>query len=286
MADMQGLDSLANLVSGQGELELSNTSGSTDEIRTAAFPGPSPDAGARVLNMQMPNTEKNAMPQLGNPGVYVPPLAPRSASPSHRPNPFAMENQSMRTNSPASRIARSPCLSPDAESAMQRPERRSNSAGSGGFRRGQGGQADVQLELKPLTELQLRAPPARRKLDLPPSNRMFKETVALPGVEAQFREAVLPEANRDPIDCVATEAILAPATRDPTDCVAAKSRSGPPAPSGVFLIQDGSDGDSRGSAHSSQHNTPAVRPASLPTALAVPGDGGKPRHHRRPRQRR
>ena len=38
MADLHGFDSLAALTSGQGELELSNTSGSTDEIRTAAFP--------------------------------------------------------------------------------------------------------------------------------------------------------------------------------------------------------------------------------------------------------
>ena len=161
---MRAFDSLANLVSGQGELELSNTSGSTDEIRTAAFPGPSPDAGARVLNMQMPNTEKNAMPQLGNPGVYVPPPAPRSASPSHKQNPYAMENQLVRTSSPASRIARSPRLSQAAEVAMVRPDRRSSSAGSGGLRRGPAGPADIQLAPQPLNELQLRAPPPRRKM--------------------------------------------------------------------------------------------------------------------------
>ena len=93
MADMQGFDTFAALTGGNGELELSNTSDFTDGVRTTAFPGPSPDDGGKVLNMQMPITEKNNMPQLGNPGgVFVPLPMPRSASPSHRVNPFAMGN--------------------------------------------------------------------------------------------------------------------------------------------------------------------------------------------------
>ena len=279
MADLRGLDSLANLVSGQAELEFSNTSGSTDEIRTPAYHGPSPDAVGRVLNMQMGITEKNAMPQMGNPGGYIPPAAPRSASPSSRENPYAMENQPMRASSPASRIARPPCLSQEAEDAMQRPDRRASSAGSGGPRRSQNGRPDVQLELRPqpLTDTLLQAPPTRRSFILPPSNPMRERSVASPGAEAQFRNAVMDEGERrDPTGCIAPEAILAPATRDPGDCVAAKIRSGNTTPSEVMVQPEGSDGDSRGSGHALQQDVPAVRPASLPAALAVPIDGGKP----------
>ena len=183
--------------------------------------------------MQMGITEKNAMPQMGNPCGYIPPSAPRSASPSNRENPYAMENEPMRASSPASRIARPPCLSQEAEDAMQRPGRRANSAGPGGPRRSQNGRPDVQLELRPqpLTDSLLQAPPQRRPLILPPSNPMWERSVASPGVEAQFRDAVNETAERDPIGSVATKAILAPATRDPGDCVAARSRSGNTTPS-------------------------------------------------------
>ena len=174
MADPRGLDSLANLVAGQGELELSNTSGSTDEIRTPAYQGPSPDAVGRVLNMNMGTTEKNIMPQLGNPGGYIPPpAAPRSASPSSRSNPFAMENQPVRASSPASRMSRSPCLSAEAENAMQRPGSRASSAGTGGSRRSQSVRPDAQIVVQamprplPLTDTLLQPPPTRRQITLP-----------------------------------------------------------------------------------------------------------------------
>ena len=106
---------------------------------------------------------------------------------------------------------------------------------------------------------------------------MLIRSVATLDVEAQFRDAVINQSERrDPRGCVAQDAILATATRDPRDCVAAKARSGNSTPSEVMVQPEGSDGDSRGSGQALQQDGTAVRPASLPAALAVPSDGGKP----------
>ena len=106
---------------------------------------------------------------------------------------------------------------------------------------------------------------------------MLIRSVATPDVEAQFRDAVINQSERrDPRGCVAQDAILATATRDPRDCVVAKGRSGNSTPSEVMLRPEGSDAGSRGSGQDLQQDGSAVRPAGLPTALAVTSDGGKP----------
>ena len=43
MADYAGFTTLANLAGDSDELEISNTSGSTDGIKAASFPGPAVD---------------------------------------------------------------------------------------------------------------------------------------------------------------------------------------------------------------------------------------------------
>ena len=85
MADMRvQLDALAALP-GQGDLEVSNTSSSADEIRTAVFLGPSRTADARVLHMFVPDTEKNTINPLvfADQTVSLAGTASRSSSPSH-----------------------------------------------------------------------------------------------------------------------------------------------------------------------------------------------------------
>ena len=186
-----------------------------------------------MLNMQAPSTEKNNMPQMGNPGsTFVPPPMPRSASPLHRDNPYAMENQQVREDSPASRIARSPCLSPAAEQAMARPSRRGTSVGAAGKRRGPNSPVDRQSAIKialyePLPPpMKVRAPPMRRQLDLPPPAHIIAEQHAYPDGDTREREAQIrvikatcdevnvatqegiPEARRDHLDCVAPESVF------------------------------------------------------------------------------
>ena len=132
----------------------------------------------------------------------------------------------MREASPVSQIARSPCLSAAAEQAMERPShsRRANSVVS---RRGSSpnNKAITLRSLQePLPDFQIRAPPLRRQLDLPPTTRI-DVTVLITGEQALRGIQLHPiQAGRDLSDCVASEAILAPATPDLPDCVAAKSR--------------------------------------------------------------
>ena len=108
MADTAGFTTLANLAGGSDELDLSNTSGSTDGIKAASFPGPLGwvgESAGRMLHMNIPASEKNNMQQLGTPGrVFTPMPAPRSSSPSTRVNPFAM-GAGTREASPGSQIA-------------------------------------------------------------------------------------------------------------------------------------------------------------------------------------
>ena len=262
--DVRAFDQLAALTTA-GELELSNTSDSTDGVKAAAFAGPS-SQGDRVLAMQMPGTEKTNMQPItpvGTPGrTYAVPHAHRSASPNR--NILEQHNAAMKSRdaSPANSIARSPCLSPAAEQAMERPSRRGSSVGQ--RRRGDEVPViDTQALRQPLP-IQASAPPQRRAVDLPPSYALVEQRAKrTPSADGSS------PARREPLACVAQEAILAQATRGRKDSVAANSRGGSPAPSGVFVIQDSSDGASRNSAQSS-HNTPNSRPETL-TMVYGPG---------------
>ena len=160
MADMRAqLDTLA-VFPGQVDLEVSNTSSSADEVRTSVLLGPSPMADTRVLTMLTPNTEKNTITPLVCPAG----TASRSSSPSH-----AMGTQMVRSSSPAQNsFARSPCPSLVVEKkTLIRPGHRSHSAGSSSFRRGLAGPDGNQMALQPLDATQLRAPPPRRRVELP-----------------------------------------------------------------------------------------------------------------------
>ena len=67
-ANQMELDLLAKITPAAGDLELSNTSSSNDEVKAQAHPGPSPAAGTRVLNMShTPNTERNLVRPISFP---------------------------------------------------------------------------------------------------------------------------------------------------------------------------------------------------------------------------
>ena len=254
-----------------------------------------------MLNMQVPSTERNQMPQMVHPGsVYVPPPMPRSASPQRQQpqqqpqqQPYWDPNQSMiQENSPARDIPRSPCLSPAAEHAMRSTNRRGNSVGPAGkTRRGSNSLVNRKALYEPLPTpvMQVRAPPARRHLDLPPSESTIAEQPCPDGTTREPQahttvdaanaapQGVTPEVIRDPLDCVAPVGILPQATRDPLDCVNANAQPGSPAPSNIFTVGDGSDSASRTSAQGA-HQTPGVMP--LPNGSLTPtkaaAEGGRP----------
>ena len=199
--DVRGFEQLAGLTN-PGELELSNTSDSTDGVKAAAFAGPSSD-GDRVLAMQMPGTEKTNMQPItpvGTPGRTVAvPHAHRSASPNR--NILDQHNAAMKSRdaSPANSIARSPCLSPAAEQAMERPSRRGNSVEP--RRRGEEVIVVNTQALRQPLPIMASAPPRRRAVDLPPSyalvDQRAKRTLSADGS---------PTAKREPLACVASEA--------------------------------------------------------------------------------
>lgn len=168
MAGMRAQLDTLDVLPGQGDPEVSNTSSSADEVRTSFLHGPSPTADARVLIIPRPNTEKNTIAPLFFPAGTVFPsgTASRSPSPSH-----AMGTQMVRSSSPAqNRVARFLWPSLAIGNALIRQEHRSHSAGSGSVRRGLAGAGGNQKVVPVLDATQLRAPPPRRRVEVPPYN--------------------------------------------------------------------------------------------------------------------